>query len=116
LTETATHSRQILKSAFVLGFITAICRVLGYLRGQCLAHLLSTPGLADTFIIAYRIPNILRRLPGEGLLTASSISVFSDCAARGSLAAARLAGQGHEIREVRAVAVRRDLIQFGKWV
>ena len=34
--------------------------------------------MADSFVLAYRIPNILRRLVGEGSMTASFIPVFTD--------------------------------------
>jgi putative peptidoglycan lipid II flippase len=78
LTENATHKRQILKSASIISIITVVSRILGYVRDQRLTLLLGTTGLADSFILAYRIPNILRRLVGEGSMTASSIPVFTD--------------------------------------
>jgi len=40
--------------------------------------LLGTTGIADSFVLAYRIPNLLRRLVGEGSMTASFIPVFTD--------------------------------------
>jgi putative peptidoglycan lipid II flippase len=78
LTETVTHKRQILKSASIISVITVVSRVLGYVRDQRLTLLLGTTGLADSFVLAYRIPNILRRLVGEGSMTASFIPVFTD--------------------------------------
>jgi len=78
LTETVTHKRQILKSASIISIITVVSRVLGYVRDQRLTLLLGTTGLADSFVLAYRIPNILRRLVGEGSMTASFIPVFTD--------------------------------------
>ena len=78
LTHTLTHKRQILKSASIISIITVVSRVLGYVRDQRLTLLLGTTGIADSFILAYRIPNILRRLVGEGSMTASFIPVFSD--------------------------------------
>jgi len=50
---------------------------LGYVRDQRLTFLLGTTAGADSFIIAYRIPNLLRRLVGEGAMTASFIPVFT---------------------------------------
>jgi putative peptidoglycan lipid II flippase len=78
LTEIATHKRQILKSASVISVITVVSRILGYVRDQRLTLLLGTTGIADSFVLAYRIPNILRRLVGEGSMTASFIPVFTD--------------------------------------
>jgi putative peptidoglycan lipid II flippase len=78
LTETVTHKRQILKSASIISIITVVSRILGYVRDQRLTLLLGTTGLADSFVLAYRIPNVLRRLVGEGSMTASFIPVFTD--------------------------------------
>ena len=78
MTETVTHKRQILKSASIISIITVASRILGYVRDQRLTLLLGTTGLADSFVLAYRIPNVLRRLVGEGSMTASFIPVFTD--------------------------------------
>ena len=78
MTETVTQKRQILKSASIISIITIVSRVLGYVRDQRLTLLLGTSGLADAFVLAYRIPNLLRRLVGEGSMTASFIPVFTD--------------------------------------
>jgi putative peptidoglycan lipid II flippase len=78
LTETVAHKRQILKSASIISVITVVSRILGYVRDQRLTLLLGTTGLADSFVLAYRIPNLLRRLVGEGSMTASFIPVFTD--------------------------------------
>lgn len=78
MTHIVTHKKQILKSAFIISIITVVSRILGYVRDQRLTLLLGTTGIADSFILAYRIPNILRRLVGEGSMTASFIPVFTD--------------------------------------
>ena len=78
LTEIVTHKRQILKSASIISIITVVSRILGYVRDQRLTLLLGTTGIADSFVLAYRIPNVLRRLVGEGSMTASFIPVFTD--------------------------------------
>lgn len=78
MTESTTHKRQILKSASIISIITVVSRILGYVRDQRLTLLLGTSGIADSFVLAYRIPNVLRRLVGEGSMTASFIPVFTD--------------------------------------
>ncbi len=78
MTETVTHKRQILKSASIISAVTVVSRILGYFRDQRLTLLLGTSGLADAFVLAYRIPNVFRRLIGEGAMTASFIPVFTD--------------------------------------
>ena len=57
--------------------VTIFSRILGYVRDQRLVLLLGTSTLADSFVLAYRIPNMLRRLVGEGAMTASFIPVFT---------------------------------------
>ncbi len=78
MTYILTHKRQILKSASIISVITVVSRILGYVRDQRLTLLLGTTGIADSFVLAYRIPNLLRRLVGEGSMTASFIPVFTD--------------------------------------
>jgi putative peptidoglycan lipid II flippase len=72
-----TDKKQILKSASLITGITVVSRVLGYFRDQRVTVLLGTSLAADSFILAYRIPNLLRRLVGEGSMTASFIPVFT---------------------------------------
>jgi putative peptidoglycan lipid II flippase len=73
-----SQKKQILKSASVISLITLLSRILGYLRDQRITLLLGTTPLADAFVLAYRIPSLLRRLVGEGSMTASFIPVFAD--------------------------------------
>ncbi|MBN2477457.1 MAG: murein biosynthesis integral membrane protein MurJ [Pirellulales bacterium] len=58
---------------------TLASRVLGMVRDMATAALLglSGGGVMDAFAIAFRIPNLFRRLFGEGALTASYLPVFS---------------------------------------
>lgn len=72
-----SEKKHILKSASVITLVTIVSRVLGYFRDQRITLLLGTSTLADSFILAFRIPNLLRRLVGEGSMTASFIPVFT---------------------------------------
>jgi putative peptidoglycan lipid II flippase len=72
-----TVKGQILKSASLIAFVTVISRICGYLRDQRVALLLGTSPAADAFILAFRIPNMIRRMTGEGALGASFIPVFT---------------------------------------
>jgi putative peptidoglycan lipid II flippase len=71
------EKKQILKSASIITLVTVASRILGYIRDQRLTLLLGTSLSADSFVLAYRIPNLLRRLVGEGSMTASFIPVFT---------------------------------------
>jgi putative peptidoglycan lipid II flippase len=72
-----TEKKQILKSASIISLITIISRILGYVRDQRIALLLGTTISADAYALAYRIPNLFRRLVAEGSMTASFIPVFT---------------------------------------
>jgi putative peptidoglycan lipid II flippase len=72
-----TEKGKILKSASVIALATIISRICGYLRDQRIALLLGTSPIADSFVLAFRIPNMVRRMTGEGALGASFIPVFS---------------------------------------
>lgn len=73
-----TVKGQILKSASVIALVTLISRICGYLRDQRIALLLGTSPAADSFILVFQIPNLIRRVTGEGALGASFIPLFSE--------------------------------------
>lgn len=52
-------------------------RVVGFLRGAAIAHFLGAGGAADAWQAAFRIPNFLQNLFGEGALSASFIPVYA---------------------------------------
>jgi putative peptidoglycan lipid II flippase len=72
-----TEKTQILKSASIISLVTIASRVLGYVRDQRISFLLGTTISADAFVLAYRLPNLFRRLVGDGVVTASFIPVFT---------------------------------------
>ena len=72
-----TDKKHILKSASIISLVTIVSRVLGYVRDQRITLLLGTTLSADAYVLAYRIPNLFRRLVAEGSMTASFIPVFS---------------------------------------
>jgi putative peptidoglycan lipid II flippase len=56
---------------------TLVSRVLGFVRDVIVAFALGAGIFADAFFVAFRIPNLLRRLFGEGSLTMAFIPVYS---------------------------------------
>ncbi len=67
----------IAKNLSIVSGGTLVSRILGFIRDMVIANYFGTSLYADTFFVAFRIPNLLRRLLGEGALTASFIPVFS---------------------------------------
>jgi putative peptidoglycan lipid II flippase len=72
-----TDKKSILKSASIISLVTIASRILGYVRDQRITLLLGTSFAADAYVLAYRIPNLFRRLVAEGSMTASFIPVFT---------------------------------------
>ena len=66
-----------MRSAGIISTLTLVSRVLGYVRDQRIAYILGTSVVSDSFVLAYRIPNLLRRLVAEGSMSASFIPVFA---------------------------------------
>ena len=59
-----------------------LSRIVGLIRSRVLAHFLATSDAADAFAAAFRIPNFLQNLFGEGALSASFIPVYAALLAR----------------------------------
>ena len=68
--------KQVTKAAGVVSLATMATRILGFLRDMVIALIFGAGLEADAFFVAFRIPNILRRLVGEGALTVAFIPVF----------------------------------------
>jgi putative peptidoglycan lipid II flippase len=69
-------TRRLAGNAGIVGGATLASRVLGLLRDSVLAASLS-PGATDAFFTAFMIPNLLRRLVGEGALTLAFVPLFT---------------------------------------
>ena len=67
---------QMLKSSGGIGAATLSSRVLGLVREQVYAAFMGTGLIYGAFVYAFMVPNLFRRLLGEGALTAAFIPVF----------------------------------------
>src|SRR5574341_360121 len=72
------HQEEITRSAGIVGVITLLSRMTGYLRDMVIAYFFGANADTDAFYVVYRIPNLLRRLLAEGSLTVSFIPVFTE--------------------------------------
>jgi putative peptidoglycan lipid II flippase len=77
-----------------VGGMTILSRVLGFIRDVLIAAVLGTSYVADAFFVAFRVPNMFRRLFAEGAFDAAFIPLFARrLHANGALAAQAFAGQ-----------------------
>ena len=69
---------KILKSAFVVSTMTFLSRISGLIRDIAFANYLGSGAAADAFFVAFRIPNLFRRVFGEGAFSLAFVPVFSE--------------------------------------
>ncbi|MFW8601515.1 murein biosynthesis integral membrane protein MurJ [Desulfobacterota bacterium M19] len=72
------NSGRLARSAGVISAAIMCSRILGLVREQVMAALFGAGTNYDAFVVAFRIPNLLRDLFGEGALSAAFVAVFSD--------------------------------------
>jgi len=73
-----SEKHNIARAAATIGMGTFLSRVLGFIRDMVTAHFFGAGMAADAFFVAFRIPNLWRRLVGEGSLTISFIPVYTE--------------------------------------
>jgi putative peptidoglycan lipid II flippase len=72
------EEKTLTKSAGKAAFGTMFSRILGYVRDMLVANMFGAGIFADAFYAAFRIPNLFRRIFGEGAFSAAFIPVFSE--------------------------------------
>jgi len=73
-----SEKKDINLAAGVVSFFTLLSRILGLVRDMVIASMFGSGMVTDAFFVAFRIPNLLRRLFAEGSLTISFIPVFTE--------------------------------------
>lgn len=73
-----SEKQRVTKAAGVVGAATLLSRILGFVRDVVIAWLFGAGLASDAFFVAFRIPNLLRRLFAEGSLSIAFIPVFSE--------------------------------------
>ena len=73
-----SDEHQVVRALGSIGAATLASRILGFVRDMIVALTFGAGGVTDAFVVAFRIPNMLRRLLGEGALSTAVIPVFTD--------------------------------------
>ncbi|WP_139458450.1 murein biosynthesis integral membrane protein MurJ [Bathymodiolus thermophilus thioautotrophic gill symbiont] len=76
--------KSFLKSSGVVTIMTFISRILGLIRDYIVARYFGANGLTDAFLVAFKIPNFLRRLFGEGAFSQAFVPILADAKANHS--------------------------------
>ena len=74
---TARELGRVAKATGVVGSLTLLSRLTGLARDIVIGYLLGARSAADAFFVAFRIPNLLRRLTAEGALSAGFVPVLT---------------------------------------
>jgi putative peptidoglycan lipid II flippase len=67
----------LLRAVSTIGSFTLISRIFGFLRDVLVARYLGAGMLADAFLVAFKLPNFLRRLFAEGAFNAAFVPLFA---------------------------------------
>jgi putative peptidoglycan lipid II flippase len=70
------QNASLTKSAGLIGFLTFLSRVFGFLRDAAMAWFLGAGFVSDAFLVAFRIPNFLRKLFADGSLNLAFVPIF----------------------------------------
>ena len=67
-----------MQAASVVGFATLLSRILGFVRDAAIAWYFGAGFASDAFIAAFRLPNLFRRLLGEGAFSSAVVPVLTE--------------------------------------
>ena len=68
---------KLYRSFATVGGLTLISRVFGFMRDILIAATLGSGWVADAFVVAFRFPNLFRRLFGEGAFNSAFVPLFA---------------------------------------
>ncbi len=71
-------ARNLWRSTFIVSAMTMLSRILGLVRDMVLLNVFGAGGVMDAFLVAFKIPNFLRRLFAEGAFSQAFVPVLSE--------------------------------------
>lgn len=69
---------NLLKTLFTVGSMTFVSRILGFVRDTLIARVFGAGMFTDAFIVAFRIPNLLRRISAEGAFSQAFVPILAE--------------------------------------
>ena len=76
--DAAGRQQKMIKGFKQIASLTAVSRAFGFLRDIAYSHFFGASDVFDAWTIAFKIPNLARRLFGEGAASASLIPIYSE--------------------------------------
>ena len=77
--ELISLTSKLLRSTAVVSQMTFISRIFGFVRDVVIARIFGASLAADAFFIAFKIPNLFRRLFAEGAFSQAFVPVLAEC-------------------------------------
>ncbi|WWO95664.1 MAG: murein biosynthesis integral membrane protein MurJ [Candidatus Dasytiphilus stammeri] len=84
------HKNIFFKSLGLVSFITFISRVSGFARDTIVARILGAGIQTDAFFVAFKLPNLLRRIFGEGAFSQAFVPILAEYKTKNNLRGAKL--------------------------
>lgn len=69
---------NLLKALATVGSMTFLSRILGFVRDTLIARIFGAGMATDAFFVAFKIPNLLRRISGEGAFSQAFVPILSE--------------------------------------
>ena len=69
---------NLLKTLASVGGMTTISRILGFIRDSIIARVFGVGIATDAFFVAFKIPNLLRRISAEGAFTQAFVPILAE--------------------------------------
>src|SRR5471030_2944961 len=81
---------NLLRALATVSAMTLVSRILGFVRDAVIARLFGAGLATDAFFVAFRIPNLLRRLFAEGAFSQAFVPILAEYKTRNSVVALAL--------------------------
>lgn len=108
---------KITRNAGVVSGATLLSRLLGAVRDIAIASFFGAGMVSDAFVAAFRIPNLLRRMFGEGSLSIAFVPVFTECLVQqGRYEAQQLAASAIRLLALVLVVCVGGCVAFAPWL
>jgi putative peptidoglycan lipid II flippase len=100
------HEASLGRNVTIVGGAALASRIAGFVRDMFVAAMLGAGAVADAYVAAFLIPNLFRRLIGEGAFNAAYVPIFTRRRAEGGKeSAARFAGAALSLLVVLGVLI-----------
>jgi len=108
---------NLLKALAAVSSMTLLSRILGFVRDTIIARVFGAGLLTDAFFVAFKIPNLLRRLFAEGAFSQAFVPILAEYKNRqGQEATRRLIDQVGTVLTLALVAVALLGVLAAPWV